>query len=150
MQERPTGDRNSFQRPGSDVWRGILNQVSTRFGRLVFLASLRDEATGLYGHPTLSRMLGDAEADRTLCHSHHQVFSQWIGLSLEEQKNDVDDYLRQSGEDPRSLRGFRRLAPPSARDVERQLYLTDLETVLELLKYERGGVFSIPESSPPR
>jgi hypothetical protein len=30
--------------------------------------------------------------------------------------------------------------------VERQLYLTDLETLLELLRFEHGGAYSVPEA----
>lgn len=78
------------------------------------------------------------DADRTLRHSHHQVFSQWLGFSLREQKEDLDEYLKVAGGPAHSL-PYRQLAPATARDVERQLYLTDLETLLELRKFERAG-----------
>jgi len=88
----------------------------------------------------------DAEdADRTLCRSHHQVFSQWLRFSLEEQKMDLEEYLRAGG-GPAHAPHYGDLVPPAARNVERELYLTDLETLLELLKFERGGAFSIPEA----
>jgi len=71
------------------------------------------------------------------------VFSQWLGFSLAEQKSDLDEYLQVAGS-PRYAVHYRNLVPATARDVERQLYLTDLETLLELLKFEHGGVVSIP------
>ena len=89
------------------------------------------------------RLLSQEDTDRTLCNSHHQVFSEWLGFSLSEQKSDLDDYLNVAGS-PRDALHYRDLVPPTARDVERQLYLTDLETLLELLKYEHGGAFLIP------
>jgi hypothetical protein len=118
-------------------------QIPTHFGRLAYLASLRDSTTGRYAHEGLVRLLGPEDADRTLCHSHHQVFSEWLGFSLAEQKSDLDEYLNAVGS-PRYALHYHNLVPPTARAVERQLYLTDLETLLELLKYEHGGAFSIP------
>jgi hypothetical protein len=131
--------------PGAEAWRNTLLQIPTLFGRLVYLASLRDPATGHYYHPGLAQSLGAEDADRSLCNSHHQVFQQWLGFSLEEQKSDLDEYLR-FGSAPRYALPYRKLVPATAREVERQLYLTDLETLLELLKFERGGAFAIPEA----
>jgi len=102
------------------------------------MASLRDAVTGRYAHQDLVRILGVEDADRTLRHSHHQVFSQWLGFGLREQKEDLDEYLRVAG-GPGYALPYRHLAPATARDVERQLYLTDLETLLELLKFERAA-----------
>lgn len=126
------------------MWRKTLGQIPTVFGRLVYMASLRDAASGRYTHESLVSLQGAEDADRTLCHSHHQVFSEWLGFSLAEQKSDLDDYLRAAGSTRYALR-YRELIPPTARDVERQLYLTDLETLVELLKYEQSGAFSTPE-----
>jgi hypothetical protein len=125
------------------LWRKTLSQVPTVFGRLAFLASLRDAATGRYSHEALLRILGPEDTDRALCNSHHQVFSEWLRFSLAEQKSDLDEYFSTTGISRQALE-YRHLMPPTARDVERQLYLTDLETLLELLKYEHGGAFSIP------
>lgn len=117
--------------------------MPTVFGRLAFLASLRNPATGRYSHEELLRILGPEETDRSLCNSHHQVFSEWLRYSLAEQKADLDDYVSTLPGGRRSL-NYRSLVPPTARDVERQLYITDLETLMELLKYGHGDAFSIP------
>jgi hypothetical protein len=133
----------SARTPGAVLWRNTLLQVPTVFGRLAFLASLRDPATGRYSHEALLRLLGPEDTDRSLCNSHHQVFSEWLRFSLAEQKADLDYYLSTGGSSRKAL-DYHHLVPPTARDVERQLYLTDLETLLELLKYEHGDAFSIP------
>ncbi len=109
------------------------------------MASLRDASTGRYGHEALERILGPDETDRALLNSHHQVFSEWLRFSLAEQKSDLEDYLMASRRAIESLR-YRELVPATAREVERQLYITDLEVVLELVRYERGGAFLIPEA----
>jgi hypothetical protein len=109
------------------------------FGRLVYVSGLRDGA-GLYSHPALNELVGRSEADRTLCHCHHQVFRQWIGCALAEQKADLDGYLASSSHAIDLVFG-RGLIPQTAHEVERLLYLTDLEMLLELLRLERGGAF---------
>jgi hypothetical protein len=114
--------------------REILSRIATRFGCLVFLSSLREPSAGRYEHATLGRSLGAEETDRILAHFHYQVFSQWLASSLEEQKADLDEFVRESGNGVNNLFRYRDLVPRSARDVERQLYLTDLETLLQLLR----------------
>ena len=129
----------------SDSWRKTLTRIPTYFGRLVFLASLRDEPNGRYTHPPLVEMVGSEITERTLRHSHHEIFSEWLGFSLAEQKADLDEYLSSTQSRPEML-PYRDIVPASAHQVERQLYLTDLETLLELLRFEHGGAFAIPEA----
>jgi hypothetical protein len=140
-------DANS--QSAATLWRNTLACVPTVFGRLLFVATLRDEKTGRYVHPIFSAALGPEEADRTLRHSHHQVFSQWLSFSLAEQKEDLGEFLCEPA--ARGwLSAYRNLPPKGAHDVERLLYLTDLETVLDLLSVERSGVSRNREASLPR
>jgi hypothetical protein len=140
----------AWRAPAADLWRKTLSQIPTAFGKLVYLASLRDEDSGRYGHETLDRMIGLEEADRTLCQSHQQVFSQWIASSLEDQKNDLDRYICEVGGRVQSLWQYRNVVPPMARDVEKQLYFTDFETLLGLLQFEHESCDASPASSPLR
>jgi hypothetical protein len=98
------------------------------------MASLWDAPSGSYYHGDLCQLMGREDADRTLCLSHYRIFSQWLGFSLSEQKTDLERYLNTTG-GPRFALAYRNLAPPTAREVERQLYITDLETLLELLRF---------------
>jgi hypothetical protein len=89
--------------------------------------------------------VGGEITDPTLCHSHHEIFSVWLGFTLAQQKADLDEYLMAS-HSPLDLVPYRDIAPATAHQVERQLYLTDLETLLELLRFEHGGAYSVPEA----
>ena len=133
-----------------ELWRKTLSQIPTVFGRLVYLASLRDEATGRYVHDGLNRLAGYDEADRALCHSHQQIFSQWIASSLSDQKRDLDQYVMEIGGRIQSLWNHRNVVPPMARDVEKQLYLADFETLLGLLQFDHDAASAIPEGARPR
>lgn len=141
---RHTRSKTKLERSAAaDLWRHTLSQIPSLFGRLVYLASLRDQNTGRYEHHGLSQLFGEEAADEALRQSHAATFEQWLCFSLEQQKADLDLYLASLDTDKRTLLDtwlrlapYRSLVPVSAREVERKLYLADLETLLELLKNE--------------
>ena len=130
-----------------DVWRRTLSRIETIFGRLVYLAGLRENNTGRYEHHGLALIFGEDDADRALRESHEITFAEWLSFGLEQQKADLDLYLaqltarrRRTIETWLRLRPYRNLIPARAGDPERSLYLSDFETLLELLKSEYGVV----------
>lgn len=136
-----------------DLWRNTLSQIPSVFGRLVYLCSLRDLNTGAYQHYGFAQVFGDDEADQVLRHSHHRAFAEWLCFTLEQQKADLDLYLSGLDGNRRTildtwirLAPYRNLVPSTAREVERQLYLADLETILELLRAEYGVVSPDPDA----
>ena len=68
--------------PVADLWRHTLNKIPTTYGRLTYLADLRDPRTGVYQHHGLAATFGREEAKRALAESHLQVFSEWLALPL--------------------------------------------------------------------
>jgi hypothetical protein len=137
----------------ADLWRHTLAQIPTVFGRLVYLATLRSPNTGSYEHHGLAQHFGDEEADRTLRQSHFLVFSEWLCFNLEQQKSDLDEYLAGLEGGTRTvlstwirLAPYRNLLPTNCREVEKQLYNADLETILELLRYEYDVACPDPEA----
>jgi len=126
-----------------DLWSRTLDQVPTEFGKLVYLASLRDENSGGYRHFGLAQLYGAEEAGQVLAASHEQLFAAWINQPLEEQRADLERYLDSVSEDRAqvletwgSLTPYRGLIPSGAGDAERALYLSDLEIILDLLRNE--------------
>jgi hypothetical protein len=93
----------------------------------------------------LNGLIGGSDADRTLCHSHHQTFFQWISFSLADQKADLDEFL-DSLPNPADAFPYASLIPSTAHEVERLLFLTNLETLVELRRRERGGAGATPEA----
>ncbi len=89
----------------ADLWRNTLSQIPTTFGRLIYLASLRDQNTGAYNHHGLAQLFGPDETDQTLRQSHSQIFSEWLCFNLEQQKSDLEGYLDELNEDKRTILG---------------------------------------------
>lgn len=137
----------------ADLWRRTLVGIPTTFGRLAYLASLRDQNTGVYQHHGLAQLYGEEEATGTLRQSHERVFREWLCFGLEHQKTEVAEYLGALDGPPRlvldtwvRLCPYRNFVPAAATSEERRLYLADLETVLELLRHEHGVSCRDPES----
>jgi hypothetical protein len=137
----------------SDLWRNTLSQIPTNFGRLIYLASLRDQNTGAYHHHGLEQLFGEEQSQQTLRQSHAQIFSDWLCFNLEQQKNDLEGYLDELHEDKKTilatwirLAPYRNYVPANAREVERNLFTTDLETVLELLRYDYAVASPDPDA----
>ena len=124
--------------------RNAVLRIPTVFGRLKFLAGLRDPSSGRYIYPALADAMGEDTLDWTLRYSHHQVFSSWLTFSLAEQRSDLDEFMSEHEARVASLH-YRDLVPPTARDVERQLLFTDLETLLELFDFDAGRSSPIRE-----
>jgi len=136
----------SFDRSAaSDLWRNTLSQIPSVFGRLVYLASLRNPNNGLYEHHGLALVFGEEEANKALKNSHSAVFADWLSFNLEQQKADLDLYISGLFEDKRTvvetwirLAPYKNLPPTSIRGVERRLYLSDFSTLLDLFKAAYG------------
>ena len=124
----------------SDLWRNTLSQIPSVFGRLVYLAELRNPNNGRYEHHGLALLFGEDESNRALKKSHSLVFREWLTFNLEEQKADLDLYLSGLGEDKRTvlanwldLAPYRNWIPVTLRGVEKRLYSSDLKALLELM-----------------
>jgi hypothetical protein len=138
--------RNGTSEGASEsLWRHTLLQIPSVFGRLVYLASLRDSATGKYEHHGLALVFGVADAARALRRSHAQTFQEWLSFNLEQQKADLDLYLSAVLENKRLIienwvaeKAYRNYMPSSASTIERRLYKADMEALVDLLKNEFG------------
>lgn len=144
--------------PAGVVWWEVLHHIFSRLGRLRVLAECRRPASAGYCHPTVTPLLGAGEADRALRAAHEQVWSDWVGGSLEQQQADLAVYLCDFHEDIdalleawRDTRPLLRFIPDAASAEERTLFTHNLQILVALLRnqycLQRPRIFPAGENA---
>jgi hypothetical protein len=131
-----------------NLWQRTLLHIPSSYGRLVYLASLRNPDTGRYEHYGLSLNPNNADANRAVRQSHEAIFQEWVGYSLEHKKADLDLYITTIEEVDKTqlidawlrLTPYKNLVPASIQGPERQRHISDFEALLGLLK----NVYGVP------
>ncbi len=135
------------EHPASDeLWVRDLSRIETFYGRLVYLAGLRDPNTGRYEHYGC----GPAEttaANRSLKGTHEQIFTEWVAYPLEKKMSDIEQYIRRHRVTSIErdlidawlrLTPYKNLVPASIQGPERRKHVSDFEAILGLLKNVYG------------
>ena len=124
-------------------FRQSVSEIPSLFGRLVYFASCRDSLTGRYIPSQSSGQFSLDDVHCALAALHVEAFAGWLCLGLEQQMREVKLHLPTLGTEPwrvvwlwSRVRPFRDLIPPAAMEMERLLYLTDLDVLMDLLKQE--------------
>jgi hypothetical protein len=138
-------DRRSANLRALDLWRQQVADIPSSFGRLAFLAGLKNAETGRYTHFQLTPVFGEDEADRIIRQCHLDEFAEWLSFNLEAQQADLNRFLSGvEGHRRQILAACAVLAPhvwcipDGAAEHERRLYLADLEAILEPLYAQYG------------
>jgi len=136
----------------AESWRKTLAGIESPLGRLAYLASLRNQNKGTYEHFGLAERIGEDETDTLIRRSHLHAFQEWLCFGLERQKEELEAYfLSLDGDRDKILANWLTLSPyaswipAESRDVERKLFYTDLETVIELIRSESGVASRDPD-----
>ena len=135
--------------PCAEYWAERAEKMDTVFGKLAFLASFRDPASGVYHDAAASKDYGAVELSQTLAGMHSDVFRHWLSMLLEQQGRDMAAYLSTPegramflSFDRRELGGI--LTPAEARPEESQLFNNDLTTVLLSLSQRQQAEGATP------
>jgi hypothetical protein len=133
------------RRASLELWRRTLSQVPTCFGRLLYLAGLRNTNSGKYEHHGFIQRFGEDEAQAALRESHEEVFAEWLACPLPKKQAELEAYLASGEDDLKTVlavwartRPYATAPPASALETERMLYLSETEALLALLRDEAG------------
>ncbi len=130
-----------------ELWVKELAQIDTAYGRLVYLASLRDPDSGRYEHYAVSDSSSDILAiSRSLKRIHEVIFTEWVTYPLERKKSDIERYISGIDQVDRTelidawlrLTPYKNLVPGSIQGPERRKHISDFEAILGLLKNVYG------------
>ena len=133
-----------------DLWSRELAQIETAYGRLVYLAALRNPNTGRYEHYASP----DQSAGPALRGIHESIFKEWIGIPLERKKADIELYIAGLDQIDKAelidawlrLTPYKNLVPASIQGPERQTHISDFEAILGLLKNVYGVASPDPDA----
>ena len=130
----------------ANLWRHTLSRIPNVYGRLVYLASLRDPNSGLYRHHGLGAAFGRDDSSRALRESHEQVFGEWLKLPLERKSLDLKEYLESlEAEQAIVITTWMRtghprtLAPERATNAQIAHFRRDIEALLVLIRNASAG-----------
>ena len=117
-----------------------LAAIPSDFGRLYYVSSLRDSATGRYEHEGLTSLYSEGSVQAALTHCHEELFSRILETPLREQEGDLRqclDTISDKGGDPASRwpegRRFRSLCPEGLPDYLHDLFCSNLAALLAVI-----------------
>jgi hypothetical protein len=123
-----------------DFTATTLARIPDFFGRLVYIASLRDLSSGRYEHAGLSAVYPEESVQQALEFCHEQLFERILEMPLVRQESDLRSCLERmeqglgsAVEHWRGLESYRILVPENTPDYLKDLFCSNLRLLLEVL-----------------
>ena len=142
--------------PLADLWKHTLSQIPSVYGRLAYLASLRDLNSGVYRHHGLTLAFGREESARALRESHLKIFREWLNLALASKSSDLTEHLEGLEEGSATVAAnwlrtghFRNLLPDQATRAQSAQFIQESTTLLEMIRDARAAAPPFPGSKRP-
>lgn len=126
-----------------------LAAIPNLYGRLTYIASLRDLSSGRYEHAGLAAIYPEQAVQEALECCHFEIFQKILETPLSIQEGDLCDCLQQMpkplGETVlhwRQMESYRILPPEGAPDYLKELFFSNLRALLEILEAQCSKVRS--------
>ena len=128
-----------------DISENSLSAISTFFGRLNYLASLRDASASRYQHYGLEEVHGESATQFGLAFCHQELLFRLLEMPLEEQEQDLREFLAGLDEAPgdvvahwREVEPYRSWLPAGVKACLSRLFLSNVSILLELFAHDYG------------
>ena len=116
-----------------------LAAISSVFGRLYYVSSLKDSTSGRYEHDGLTSVYPENAVQAALSHCHEELFSRILETPLSEQERDLRLCLRSAGdkywdvvESWRESRYFQNMCPEGLPDYLHDLFNSNMGALLSI------------------
>jgi len=123
--------------------------IPNAYGRLTYVASLRDLSSGKYEHAGLAALYPAEAVQEALECCHHELFQRILETPLAIQSEDLRECLEgmpgslaSTVTHWRQMEAYRILPPFNAPDYLRELFFSNLRALLEILQAECSTVRS--------
>lgn len=122
-----------------DFTANCLEPLRGAFERLAYLCTLRDTASGRYTQDRLATVYGVDPVHEVLARCHEEIFERLLEMPLNAQEEDLGQYLLSLpgnfGENIARCRADAgNWVPPQAPSYLRELFCSNLNVLLELLR----------------
>jgi hypothetical protein len=116
-----------------------LAAISSDFGRLYYISSLKDSDSGRYEHDGLMSLYPETAVQTGLSHCHEELFSRILETPLSDQERDLRECLNSAGdkywdvvESWRETRYFREMCPRGLPDYLHDLFCSNMGALLAI------------------
>jgi hypothetical protein len=121
-----------------------LAAISSDFGRLYYISSLKDADSGRYEHDGLSSVYAESAVQAALSHCHEELFSRILEAPLRDQEHDLTECLGAAAdkywevvESWRESRYFQNLCPEGLPDYLSDLFCSNMSALLAIFSSRR-------------
>ncbi len=129
-----------------DFTEHTLQSISGNVSRLLYVATLRDLATGRYHHAGLASVYSEAVVDQALRLCHNELFERILETALETQESELRTCLGAFEADPREIAArwlehefYKFLIPSDIPLYLRKLFCSNLAILLQLIVAENSN-----------
>jgi hypothetical protein len=126
-----------------DFTATTLASIPSLFGRLIYVSSLRDLASGRYEHAGLLALHPEEAVQQALAKCHEEVIERILETTLAEQAEDVRECLETMPGGTaitvshwQQMEAYRVLLPEESPGYLKELFCSNLRALLEILRSE--------------
>lgn len=123
-----------------------LAAISSVFGRLYYVSSLKDSASGRYEHDGLSSLYPEGAVQAALSHCHEELFSRVLETPLRDQERDLQACLGSAGdkywdvvESWRENRNYQNMCPEGLPDYLQDLFCSNMGALLAIFSSRKAN-----------
>lgn len=124
-----------------------LASISSDFGRLYYVSSLKDEGSGQYQHDGLTSLYPPSAVQEALAHCHEELFTRILETPMKGQESDLGVCLGRAGdkywdlvESWRENREFRSMCPEGLPDYLHDLFCSNMNALLAIFSSRRSSL----------